>query len=130
MIRSLLSAAFIGIAGPALAEPLTVRTGETWIFTLDHGDPVHARKAAATAQPARSEIKVAVRALFGTTMTITNNSPVGYTLQAQLIAADGKAMNARTCGAPANNQPALESWPQRAAAVRIGNFKSAKGGRC
>ena len=130
MIRSLGWAAVIAVAAPALAEPLTVRTGETWMFTLDHGQPVHARKVGATTPPARGEIKVAVRALFGTTMTITNNSPVGYTLQAQLIAADGEAVNARTCGAPPNSQPALESWPQKAAAVRIGNFKPANGGRC
>jgi hypothetical protein len=91
---------------------------------------VRARKVGPTTAPARGEIKVAVRALFGTSMTITNNSPQGYTLQAQLIGTDGKAVSARMCGAPANNQPALESWPQKAAAVRIAGFKPAKGGRC
>jgi hypothetical protein len=63
-------------------------------------------------------------------MTITNNSPQGYTFQAQLIGADGKAVNVRACGLPANNQAALESWPQKAAAVRISDFKPATNGRC
>jgi hypothetical protein len=130
MIRPLLAFALIVVATPAIAAPLTVRTGETWLFTIDHGEPAHARKADANAAPARGEIKVNVRALLGTMMTITNNSPTGYTFQAQLIGADGKAVNARSCGAPPNNQPALESWPQKAAAVRIGSFKPAKGGRC
>ena len=30
-------------------------------------------------------------------MTITNNSPQGYTFQAQLVGADGKPVTARTC---------------------------------
>ena len=130
MIRPLLAVALIAAAMPALAEPLTVRPGETWLFTLDHGDPAHPHKVEGTTAPARGEMKVSVRALFGTMMTIINNSAQGYIFQAQLIGADGKAVNARSCGAPANNQPALESWPQKAAAVRIGSFKRANGGRC
>jgi hypothetical protein len=130
MIRPLLFVALVAAAAPATAVPLTVRVGETWLFTLDHGDPAHARKAEPATVPGRDEIKIAVRGLFGTTMTITNNSPQGYTFQAQLIGSDGKAVNARTCGAPPNNQPALESWPQKAAAVRVGGFKPARGGRC
>ena len=117
-------------ATPALAEPLTVHPGETWLFTLGHGDPAHARKADAATTASRGEIKVTVRALFGTMMTISNNSPQGYTFQAQLVGADGKLVTARTCTLPPGNQPALESWPQKAAAVRIGGFKPTTGGRC
>ena len=117
-------------SAPAVSAPLTVRTGETWLFTIDRGDPAKARKVEATAPPARGEVKVAVRSLFGTMMTITNNSAQGYTFHAQLIGADGTAVTARTCMLPPGNQPALETWPQRAAAVRIGAFKTAKGGRC
>jgi hypothetical protein len=112
------------------ALALTVQTGETWLFSIDRGEPARARKVDAAAKPASGEIKVAVRALFGTTMTITNNSPQGYTFQAQLIGPDGKTVTARTCTLPPGNQPTLESWPQKAAAVRIGNFRPAKGGRC
>jgi hypothetical protein len=129
MIRFLAFALLVA-ATPAFAEPLTVRTGETWFFTIDHGQPANARKAEATAKPPPGQIKVTVRALFGTMMTITNNGRQGYTFQAQLIGTDGKAVNVRACGLPPDNQPALESWPQKAAAVRISDFKPAKGGRC
>jgi hypothetical protein len=129
MIR-LLAFALLAAVTPGLADPLTVRTGETWFFTIDHGEPTNARKAEATAKPPRGQVKVSVRALFGTMMTITNNSHQGYTFQAQLIGADDKAVNVRACGLPPNNQPALESWPQKAAAVRISDFKPTKGGRC
>lgn len=117
-------------ASPALGEPLTVHTGETWLFTIERGEPAQAHKVDAAAKPGRGEVKVSVRSLFGTMMTISGNSPQGYTFQAQLVGADGKSMNVRACGLPANNQPALESWPLKAEAVRIGDFKPAKGGRC
>jgi hypothetical protein len=126
----LLALALIVAAAPAVAEPLTVRTGETWLFSLDHGEPAHTRQASTTATPARGEVKVTVRALLGTMMSISNNSAQGYTFQAQLIGPDGKAVTARTCTLPPGNQPALESWPQKAVAVRIGGFRPAKGGRC
>jgi hypothetical protein len=122
--------ALVLVASAAIAEPLTVRTGETWLFTIDHGEPAHARKVDATVKPASGEVEVSVRSLFGTMMTISNNSPQGYTFQAQLLGANGAAMNVRACGLPPNNQPALESWPQKAGAVRIFDFKPAKGGRC
>jgi hypothetical protein len=128
-----MKAAFLAlalIAAPALADPLTVPVGENWIFVLDHGQPARAHKVAPSAKPAKGEIKVIVRSLFGTMMTITNNSAQGYTLKAELIGADGKSVAGRTCTLPPGNQPALESWPQKAVAVRIGDFKPAKGGRC
>lgn len=129
-MRPLLIALALVAASPAIAEPLTVRTGETWLFTIDQGEPAHARTVDPTVKPARGEVEVSVRSLFGTMMTISNNSPQGYTFQAQLLGANGAAINVRACGLPPNNQPALESWPQKAAAVRIFDFKPAKGGRC
>jgi hypothetical protein len=129
-MKALLALALVVAAIPVSAAPLTVKTGETWLFSLDHGDPVRAHKANASAKPAKGEVKIAVRALFGTTMTISNNSAQGYTFKAELIGAGGEAVAARTCTLPPKNQPALESWPQRAVAVRIGSFKPANGGRC
>jgi hypothetical protein len=129
-MRQFLLALALMTASPTIAEPLTVHPGETWLFTLEQGEPARARKADATAKPARGEVKVSVRALFGTMLTISGNSPQGYTFEAQLVGADGKTMNVRACGLPPNNQPALESWPQKAAAVRVSDFKPATGGRC
>ena len=128
-MKLLLLALALATSSPAPA-PLTVPVGENWIFAIDHGQPAHARKVAETAKPAKGQVKVSVRALFGTMMTITNNSAQGYTFHAELIGGDGKALTARTCTLPPGNSPALESWPQKAAAVRIGDFKPAKGGRC
>jgi hypothetical protein len=130
MIRPFVAVALVATSVPAIAAPLTVKTGETWLFALDHGDPVRAHKVDAAAKPAKGEVKIAVRALFGTTMTISNNSPQGYTFKAELIGADGKAVTAKTCTLPAKNQPALESWPQKAVAVRVGSFKPANRGLC
>jgi hypothetical protein len=130
MSRLLLPLALAAMPVAASAAPLTVRTGETWLFRIDHGEPVQAHRADPAAKPARGEVKVAVRSLFGTMMTISNNSDQGYSFRAELIGADGKAVAARACGLPPKNQPALESWPQKAAAVRIGQFRPASGGRC
>ena len=129
-MKRLLFALALAVTSPAMGEPLTVHTGETWLFKIAQGEPSHAHKVDALAKPGRGEVKVSVRSLFGTMMTISGNSPQGYTFQAQLVGADGKTMNVRACGLPANNQPALESWPQKAEAVRIGDFKRANGGRC
>jgi hypothetical protein len=130
MNRLLLGLALVAISARAVAAPLTINVGETWLFTIDRGEPANAHKIDAVAAPGRGEVKVAVRSLFGTMMTITNNSGQGYTFKAELIGADGKAVTARTCTLPPGHQPALESWPQKAAAVRIGNFKPATSGRC
>ena len=93
-------------------------------------EEVKPRKVEATTAAPRGHVKVSVRAAFGTMMTISINSEQGYTFDAQLIDATGKAVYARSCTLPPKNQPALENWPQKASAVRIGNFKAAKGGRC
>jgi len=131
MIRFALALAMASVSANALAQPLTVHTGETWLFSIDQGEPAHARKVEPSASPARGELKVAVRSLFGTMMTISNNGATAYSYQAQLVAADGKAASGRTCTQPAGNKPTLESWPQKAVAVRIGNFHAAGAeGRC
>jgi hypothetical protein len=113
-----------------LAMALTVRAGETWLFSIQRGEPADARKVEANAVPARGEVKVNVKPVFGTMMTITNNSEQGYTFEARLIGTDGKSTAARTCTLPSRNQPALETWQQKATAVRIGRFRPAKGGSC
>jgi len=130
MIRPALLLAMAGFATSALVQPLTMRPGETWLFTIDHGQPAKARKVVETASPARGEVKASVRTLFGTMMTITNNSSTGYTFQARLIGADGTAVTVRTCTLPPGKQPAVESWPQKAAGISVSDFKPAKGGRC
>ncbi|MCL6740936.1 hypothetical protein LZ518_07305 [Sphingomonas sp. RB56-2] len=117
-------------AQPALAKPpgLVVKMGETWIFSVAHGQPARARKAAVKAMPAAGEMKVSLSALMGTTMTITNNSRFDYAYKATLILPDGKAGAAKSCAVPANGKLAIEHWPKAVAAIRLGDFKRAPAG--
>jgi len=114
----------------AKAPGLTVRTGETWQFSLFRGRPVKARKASANAKPAPGQIQVTVRTMLGTTMTISSNNPTAFTYQAELIGAD-KPVAARSCALPPDGRLSFEHWPQTADAIRLSNFKVApKGGAC
>ena len=119
-----LAAALLLLAAvPAQASGLTVRTGETWIFSVKNGEPSQARKVASAKNP-KGQIKVAVRSLLGTAMTVTNNSPIANTYRAELLSG-GKATVARSCTLPSNARPSFEQWQQNAGAVRIGGFKIA-----
>jgi hypothetical protein len=112
-------------AAPVAAQPLTVPAGETWIFSLQQGQPTKAHKADPSAKLARGEIKVSVLTLMGTTMTATSNGPDAYKFRAELIGPNGNAVPARTCTLPSGGRPALESWPQKATAVRVSDFRPA-----
>ena len=117
-------------ATPLQAAPLTVKTGETWIFTVKNGEPAKARKVTPSAKVAKGQIKVSVRAMMGTTMIVTNNSPIAYTFRAELLQG-GKVVAPRPCTLPANAKPIFEQWQQKAEAVRIGKFTAASAdGRC
>jgi len=118
-------------AAPAHAQGLTVGVGETWIFVLAKGQPAKARKVKPSASAKRGEIKVSVRSMLGTTMTINGNVAMAYTYKASLVGAGGKPIPARSCTLPANNQLSFEHWPQQAQAVRLSDFKPAPdGGNC
>ena len=117
-------------AVPAQAASLTVKTGETWAFILKNGHPVGAHKVPASAKPALGQILVSVRPLMGTTMIVTNNSPVAYTFRAELLQR-GKAITARPCTLPADGKPIFEQWKEKADAVRLSKFeRSDADGRC
>ena len=119
-------------AAPVSAKPagLTVKTGESWVFTIQGGQPVKARKVAPSAKPGKGQVLVTVRPMMGTTMTVTSNNTQAYTYKAELIGGD-KAVPIRSCQLPANNRLSFENWPQKAAAVRLSEFKVAtKGGAC
>ena len=123
--------ALLLLAGSAAtAAPLTIKAGETWFFSVRNGDPANARKAPATANPAKGEVKVSVRRLMGTSMIVTNNSGKAYIFRAELLKG-GKPLTAKSCALPAKPEPVFEQWPQQADAVRIGQFKPApKDGSC
>ena len=125
----MLRLALLGLAAistASAAAPLTIHTGESWAFSIRDGQPVKAHRVAASARPARGEIEATVSALAGTTMTLTNATGTAFTYRAELVGASGKATG-RTCALPATAAPVLEYWPQKAAAVRLGGFRPAKG---
>ena len=114
----------------AAAASLSVHPGESWLFRIDHGRPVAARQVKSDTAPGRGEIRITARRMMGTIITALNNSPTAYTFRATLIAADGKAIVAKSCVLPANNRLAMESWPQVAIAVRVGDFKPTRAANC
>ena len=117
-------------AAPLHAAPLTVRTGESYVFTVKKGQPANARKVATNAKPGKGQILVSVKPLMGTAMFMTNRTGVAYTFRAEILQG-GKAVNARPCTLPANDRPIFEQWQQKADAVRIGIFKAASAdGHC
>jgi hypothetical protein len=126
----LIAALLLMASTPAQTAGLTVPMGETWLFTIKNGQPAEARKVTPSAKIGKRQIKVAVRPILGTAMTVTNNSPIAYTFRAELISG-GKATVARSCTLPTNARPVFEQWQQKADAVRISDFKVAgPDGRC
>jgi len=114
----------------AKSASLTVKTGETWVFSIQGGQPVRARKVDPSVRLLRGQVLVTVRSMMGTTMTISSNNPVGYTYKAELIDA-GKRIADRACTLPAERRVSFEHWPQTAEAVRLSNFQPAPdGGNC
>ena len=125
-MRLFILLAALGVASPATAggaKGLTVPMGETWIFRINRGQPAHARKVAPSATPRPGEIRLTLRAMMGTTMTVLSNSPRSYTYRATLIGVGGKEIAAKSCALPSANRLAFESWPQTARAVRVSDFK-------
>ncbi len=117
-------------ASPAVAQGLTVKTGETWLFAISRGQPIRAHKAKPTIKPGPGQVLVTVRAMMGTTMTITSNNRSAYTYRAELLGTD-RPVTARSCTLPANGRLSFENWPQKATAIRLSNFKLAtKDGSC
>ena len=128
-MKVLLAAALLAFASVAQAAPLTVRTGESWVFTVKNGDPVNPRKVGGSAKPGKGQVMVTVRALLGTAMFVTNNSRTAYKFQAEVLRG-GKAEAARTCNLPAKGK-IFEQWEKPADAVRISNFvATGPEGRC
>ena len=115
-------------ASPASAKPLTIHMGETWVFSIANGQPSKARKVDSKIAPARGEMKVTLQPMMGTTMTVSNNSKFDYAYRATLIMPGGTTGPAKSCAVPANGRLAIEHWPNRVDAVRLGDFKPAPAG--
>jgi len=131
MFRAALMAIAL-LATPVAAQSpgLTVKTGESWMFTISRGQPVRARKVKPTVKPLPGQVVVTLRAMLGTSLSISSNSRQAYTYKAELIGA-GKSVPVRSCTLPAGGRVSFEHWPEKADAVRISDFKVArKDGSC
>jgi hypothetical protein len=115
------------LAVPAAAQSpgLTVKTGESWMFAISRGQPVRARKVKPTVKPPPGQVLVTLKAMMGTSLSITSNNRQSFTYKAELIGAD-KPVPVRSCTLPANGRMSFEHWPQKADAVRISDFRVAR----
>lgn len=114
-------------AVPAAPAPLTVRMGESWVFSVRNGEPVNARKVGNAVPPAHSQFRVSLQPMLGTTMTVINNSRHDYAYRATLVV-DGKPAEAKSCAVPANGRLAIEHWPKPVSAVILSHFRAAPAG--
>ena len=130
-MRLFILLAALSVASPATAggaKGLTVPMGETWIFRIARGQPADARKVAPSATPRPGEIRLTLRSMMGTTMTVLSNSARSYTYRATLIGVGGKEIAAKSCALPSENRLAFETWPQTARAVRVSDFQVTRDG--
>lgn len=132
MIRAPLLLAALLLAAPASAQSagLTIKTGESWMFAISRGQPVRARRVKPTVKPPPGQVLVTLRAMMGTSLSISSNNRQSFTYKAELIGAD-QPVKVRSCTLPANGRLSFEHWPQKADAVRISDFRVArKDGSC
>ena len=132
MLRYCLTALLLLAAQPAAAQSsgLTIKTGESWMFAISRGQPVRARRVKPTVKPPPGQVLVTLKAMMGTSLSITSNNRQSFTYKAELIGAD-KPVPVRSCTLPANGRMSFEHWPQKSDAVRISDFKVArKDGSC
>ena len=134
LVRTISAAAALSLfvlpASPLSAQGLTVKSGESWMFAISRGQPVRARRVSPAAKPPRGQVVVTVRSMLGTSLSIKSNNPQAFTYRAELIGAD-KPVPLRSCTLPANAKVSFEHWPQKASAVRISDFRVARGdGAC
>jgi hypothetical protein len=123
-MKILLGTLILGIASVAQTAPLTVRAGESWVFKVRDGQPADAHKVNPAVKPAKGEVMVTVRSLFGTVLITNNNSSTAYSFNAELYPPTNLTA-VRTCTLSSGGKPSLEQWEQKAQAVRISNFRAA-----
>lgn len=123
-MKILFGAVMLAIASVAHSAPLIVRAGESWLFKVKDGQPAGAHRVDPAVKPAKGEVMVTVRSLFGTVLITTNNSSVAYSFNAELFPATNLTA-IRTCALSSDGKPGLERWEQKAQAVRISNFRAA-----
>lgn len=117
-------------ATPAVAQQagVFVKTGESIVFRLDHGQPVDVHPATGSDKPAAGEIRVDLRFASGaTTMMVANNSG-GFLNYRAFIARDADSPGKATsvCTLLDGGRFAVENWPgQPFPGIRLTDFTPA-----
>ncbi|MES2044326.1 MAG: hypothetical protein V4475_10640 [Pseudomonadota bacterium] len=117
-------------ATPAVAQQagVFVKTGESVVFRLDHGQPVDVHPATGADKPAAGEIRVDLRYASGaTTMVVANNSG-GFLNYRAFIARDADSAGKATsvCTLMDGGRFAVENWPgQPFPGIRLTDFTPA-----
>jgi hypothetical protein len=124
MVAVLLAMAlFTGPASATDRPGVVVQSGESWIFKLDQGQPVDARKVDGEARPATGEILVTLGGRNGTMMTVTNNTDKFYNYHAFMLRRpDETGKPTSVCTLMSNGRMAFENWPYVIPAMRLSDF--------
>ena len=102
---------------------LTSRPARAGVRLLAASRSTPARPRRRQARP--GQVLVTVRAMMGTTMTITSNNPTAYTYKAELIGAD-KPVPRGPAPCPPTAACRSSIGRRQASAVRLSDFKAAR----
>ena len=108
---------------------LTIKSGETWLFRIENGQPAGAHKVSDKMRPAKGEIKVEVSASMGTMMTVTNNTDHLYNYRAFMLGKpDAKGQRTSVCTLMSGGGSSFENWPETIPFLRVSDFVEAADG--
>jgi hypothetical protein len=129
LVRAFALAVMLFSTSPASAKDpqpgLFIRMGEAYIFRVENGQPVEARRATESEEPQQGELKAELSARSGSMLMVTNKTGAALNYQAY-IARDESARGTRTsvCTLMAGLF-VMESWPNNLPGIRITNFEPA-----
>ena len=131
ILAGLVASAMLGSipASAGDAAGLTIKSGDTWLFKVENGQPLGAHKVSADTAPAKGEIKVNLSASMGTMMTVTNNTDHFYNYRAFMLGKpDAKGQRTSVCTLLSGGRSGFENWPEAIPYVRISDFVEAADG--
>jgi hypothetical protein len=124
--RLVLLVACLVTGSPAFADPqgLVVKSGETWVFHLENGQPAGAHLVADNAKIAPGELMVTMKAENGTMLTVTNNTDKFLNYHATMVAG-AREKPTSVCTLMSNGRMGFENWPYSIRAIRLSDFEPA-----
>jgi hypothetical protein len=126
-----LSSAQLASAGKEKAMPgLLIKSGETWIFHLENGQPTNPRPATEADKPGKDELKASLSSRMGALLTISNNTSQLLNYRAFITPKPGKkGTPTSVCTLLSNGRGAFENWQNAIPAIRIADFTPAQEGQ-